>query len=242
MTPQRPADRAGPAKPRMSAETVAVRVWDLPTRLFHWLLALCVMGSLVSAWIGGNAMIWHLRLGYAVIALLLFRLLWGFFGGRWSRFSSFTYSPKASLRYVRGKSRPEEHHHVGHNPLGSFSVFALLAILALQVASGLFADDEIATTGPLNQFVSGATAARLTSWHVNIGQWAIVALVVLHVAAVLFYLLRHKNDLVRPMLSGNKRLAPGVPASVDNLGTRLLALALFAAAAGVTTWLVTLGD
>src|SRR3954453_18194914 len=95
-------------------ETVAVRVWDLPTRIFHWGLAICVFASLSSAWIGGNAMAWHLRFGYVVLALLLFRLLWGFFGGHWSRFAPFTYSPQAGLRYLRGRSRPEEHHHVGH--------------------------------------------------------------------------------------------------------------------------------
>ncbi|MDQ6680450.1 MAG: cytochrome b/b6 domain-containing protein [Pseudomonadota bacterium] len=226
----------------VSIETIAVRVWDLPTRLFHWVLAVCVLASLTSAWIGGNAMVWHLRSGYVVFTLLAFRLLWGFFGGHWSRFARFVYAPSASLRYLRGQNRPDEHHHVGHNPLGAFSVFGLLAILAAQVASGLFADDEIATTGPYTKFVSAATSSRLTHWHTTFGQWLIVALVVLHIGAVLFYLVRRKQNLVLPMLSGDKALTAAVPASIDTLGARLRALAIFAAVAAIVTWLVRLGD
>jgi cytochrome b len=226
----------------MSDETAAVRVWDLPTRLFHWALALGVCASVTSAWIGGNAMVWHLRFGYCAFALLVFRLLWGFFGGRWSRFASFAYAPATSLRYLRGQSRPDEHHHVGHNPLGAFSVFGLLALLALQVATGLFADDEIATTGPLNKFVSGATAAVLSHWHARYGKWLIIALVVLHIAAILFYWIRRNDNLVRPMLSGDKLLTADVPPSIDTPGSRLLALGFLAAAAVLVAWLVALGD
>lgn len=226
---------------RMSDETIVVRVWDLPTRLFHWVLAICVIVSLATAWVGGNAMVWHLRSGYAVFALLLFRLLWGFVGGHWSRFATFAYPPSTSLRYLRGESRPDEHHHVGHTPLGAFSVFALLLILAAQVGSGLFADDEIATTGPLNKFVSGKTASTLTYWHTGFGQWLIVALVALHLAAVTFYAVKRKQNLIRPMLSGDKRLAAAAPASVDSLGSRLVALVAFVAAGAFVTWLVGLG-
>ena len=102
----------------MKDDAVRVRVWDLPTRLFHWVLAACVIGSVVSAKIGGNAMVWHFRLGYVVFTLLAFRLLWGMVGGRWSRFGSFVYAPATLLRYLRGGSRAEEHHEVGHSPLG----------------------------------------------------------------------------------------------------------------------------
>ena len=225
----------------MNDELVRVRVWDLPTRIFHWLLALCVFGSLGSAWVGGNAMAWHLRSGYAVFTLLLFRLLWGLFGGRWSRFSSFLYAPATSLRYLRGESRADEHHQVGHSPLGALSVFALLAILSAQVGTGLFADDEIATTGPLARFVADATSARLTHWHTRYGQWTIVALVLLHIGAVWFYVRRRRQDLLLPMLTGDKRLSAAVPASGDTSATRMLALASFAVAAGLVSWLVNLG-
>lgn len=226
----------------MKDDAVRVRVWDLPTRLFHWMLAACVIGSVVSAKIGGNAMVWHFRLGYVVFTLLAFRLLWGMVGGRWSRFGSFVYAPATLLRYLRGGSRAEEHHEVGHSPLGALSVFALLVILGAQVGSGLFADDEISNTGPLIKFVSGATSSTLTAWHKTFGQWTILALVALHVAAIAMYRLRRGRDLVRPMLVGDKLLPPGVPASADSLATRGLALLLVAGCAAGVGWLLSLGD
>ena len=219
----------------------AVRVWDLPTRLFHWTLALCVVGSVISAKIGGNAMVWHMRCGYVVFSLLAFRLLWGFVGGRWSRFATFIYSPATLWRYLRGQDRDHEHLDVGHSPLGAGSVFALLLFLAAQVASGLFADDEIATTGPLNKFVSTATGLALTTYHKTGGQWVLIGLVLLHVLAIVLYRVRRKKDLVGPMLRGDKMLPAGVPASADSLATRALAALLLAACAGGVAWLVALG-
>ena len=225
-----------------SADAAAVRVWDLPTRLFHWTLAFLVVGSIISAHIGGNAMAWHFRSGYAVFTLLVFRILWGLVGGRWSRFSSFVYGPATTLRYLRGESRADEHHDVGHNPLGAFSVFALLALLAAQVGTGLFADDEVSSTGPLIKYVSGATSSLATKWHVRFGQWLIVALVLLHVAAIAFYLLKKRHNLVRPMLTGDKPLSSAVPASIDNRRSRALAAVLLVVCAAAVTWVVSLGD
>ena len=218
-----------------------VRVWDLPTRLFHWLLAGCVIASVVSAKIGGNAMEWHFRLGYAILALLVFRLCWGLAGGRWSRFTSFVYSPAAVLRYLRGQARAGDHFNVGHSPTGALSVFALLGILALQVGTGLFADDEISNTGPLIKFVSEATSHLLTKWHKTFGQWLIITLVVLHIAAIVFYFVKKRQNLVAPMLSGDKPLPDGVPASTDSAASRGLAAVLLAACAGGVAWLVSLG-
>jgi cytochrome b len=216
-------------------------VWDLPTRTFHWVLAACVIGSIVSAKIGGNAMVWHFRLGYVVFTLLAFRILWGLVGGRWSRFASFIYAPATTLRYLRGQSRADEHHEVGHNPLGAFSVFGLLAVLAAQIGTGVFADDEISNTGPLIKFVSGATSSLLTSWHKTYGQWLIITLVLLHIAAIVYYFARKKQNLVRPMFVGDKALAPDVPASVDTGASRTLALVLLAACAALVAWIVNLG-
>jgi cytochrome b len=218
-----------------------VRVWDLPTRTFHWALALCVIGSVLSAQIGGNAMVWHFRFGYVVFTLLTFRILWGLVGGRWSRFVSFIYAPATTLRYLRGQSRPGEHLDVGHNPLGAFSVFALLAVLAAQIATGLFADDEISNTGPLIKFVSGATSGLLTKWHTSFGQWLIITLVLLHVGAIVYYFVRKKQNLVRPMLVGDKALDADVPASVDSGASRTLALVLLGACAALVNWVVGLG-
>lgn len=225
----------------MNLQTVRVRVWDLPTRLFHWTLMLCVIGSVVSAKIGGNAMVWHFRLGYVVLALLAFRLLWGVVGGHWSRFASFVYGPGALKRYLQGASRPDDHHEVGHSPLGALSVFALLALLAAQVGSGLFADDEIASSGPLVRFVSGATSSLLTGWHKNWGQWLILAMVALHVAAIVVYRVKRGRDLVTPMIAGDKLLSAGVPAARDTLATRALALGLLAACGVLAAWVASLG-
>ena len=174
-----------------------VRVWDWPTRLFHWALALCVVGAVLTAKVGGNAMEWHFRLGLAVLALLVFRLLWGVVGGRWSRFASFIYAPGKVLRYLRGDHRPGDHFEVGHSPLGAFSVFALITLLLVQVGTGLISDDEIATTGPLNRYVASATGIAATGWHKGYGQWILLGLVALHIVAIVVYKLRGRN-LVTP--------------------------------------------
>lgn len=218
-----------------------VRVWDLPTRLFHWVLAITVAGSVLSAKIGGNAMVWHFRFGYVVFTLLAFRLLWGWVGGRWSRFASFVYAPGTVWRYLRGETRPGEPLEVGHNPLGSLSVLALLAVLAVQVGTGLVADDEIANLGPLNRFVSSDTGLAATGWHKQWGQRLILGLVALHIAAIVFHLLRRKTNLVRPMVLGDKPVPAGTPASADGPPQRMLALALLVACAGLVNWVVGLG-
>lgn len=217
-----------------------VRVWDLPTRLFHWVLVVCVLGSVISAKVGGNAAIWHMRLGYAVLALVAFRILWGLVGGRWSRFSSFLYSPAALVRYLRGKPKSNDFFEVGHNPLGAYSVLAMLAWLLVQVGSGLIADDEIATTGPLIRFVSSEISLAWTSYHKTYGQWGLFVLVGLHIAAIAFYRLRHRNDLIGPMISGDKQLAGAVAAASDSWATRLFALTLLGACIAAVYLLVSL--
>jgi len=213
-----------------------VRVWDLPTRLFHWSLAACVIGAVVSAKIGGNAMTWHFRLGEAVFALLLFRLLWGLVGGHWSRFARFIYGPGALWRYLKGRARPGEWLDVGHSPLGALSVFAILAVLAVQVGTGLVADDEIANVGPLNRFVATDTGLAATGWHKAWGQWLVLGLIGLHLLALTVYALRGRL-LVGAMVHGDKSLPPDVPAAADGARQRGLALILFGISAAVV-WAV----
>lgn len=226
------------ALPAASGALARTRVWDLPTRLFHWALALAVTG-MIGTGLGG-AMEWHFRIGYVVLSLLLFRLLWGFVGGRWSRFGAFIYSPGSVMSYLRGRSLPD--HLVGHTPLGALSVFAVLALLALQVATGLTADDEISASGPLTRFVSGEVVSLATRWHSTVGKWTVIALVSLHVLAVLFYVLVRRHRLVRPMMTGDKLLAAGgaVTPSRDDAVSRLLALVLFALCAGLAWWVSSL--
>ena len=181
-----------------------------------------------------------MRLGLLIGALLLFRLIWGLIGGRWSRFASFIYSPRTVFRYLRGERRPGDHLDVGHNPLGSFSVFALIGVLMLQVATGTLADDEIATVGPLNRFVSTATGLAATSWHKGWGLGLLIGLVALHLGAIASYRFRGTN-LVAPMIHGDKVLPPGVPAATDSPATRLLALFVVTACAALAVWVGRLG-
>jgi cytochrome b len=216
-----------------------IRVWDLPTRLFHWGLVACIVASVITGYQGGPTMEWHARIGYAVLTLLLFRIGWGFVGGRWSRFRSFLYPPGAVANYVRGAPHPD--HLVGHNPLGAGSVFAMLLLLLAQVGTGLIGDDETAFTGPLNKFVSNARGLAATWYHKRVGQWLIAALIVLHIGAVLYYLWRKKQNLIKPMLHGDKELDSATPPSRDDAVSRLAALAVLALCAGWVAWLVQLG-
>lgn len=219
-----------------------VRVWDLPIRLFHWTLVLCVIGLVVSGNVGGGAMEWHLRFGQAVLALLLFRIIWGLVGGRWSRFSSFLYAPKTLIAYLRGERKPEW--TVGHNPLGALSVFALLGFLLLQVGTGLMSDDDIATTGPLTALVSGATVKLATRYHSTVGKIALIVLVLLHIGAIVFYWRRKKENLVRPMMVGDKTLpaSPAVEPSRDSVASRFFAALVLAASVAFSFWVFRLGS
>ncbi len=216
--------------------SVRIRIWDLPTRLFHWLLAAAVLGSAITSETG--PIDWHARFGYAVLALLGFRVLWGFAGGWWSRFSSFIYSPASVWRHLQGRSPAA--HLAGHSPLAALSVFALLLVLGLQVGSGLFSDDEILFMGPLASRASSQTVAWMTDYHKDIGQWLLLGLVVLHIAAVLYHLLVRRDNLISAMVSGDKLLpeAEALPASADGIRQRLLAGVLMAVCVGLVAWLV----
>jgi cytochrome b len=221
--------------------TQPVRVWDLPTRVFHWVLAATVIGSVITGKIGDSALVWHMRLGLLALALLAFRVVWGFVGGHWSRFAAFIYPPSSVAAYVRGDRGPGGRFDIGHSPLGALSVFALLLVLIVQVATGLVADDEVATTGPLNRFVETAIALKATAWHNSVGQYLVITLVVLHIAAVLYYLFKKQRNLIEPMWHGDKLLRPGTPASADGVAQRVVAAVLIALALGISWWIGRLG-
>lgn len=216
-----------------------VRVWDLPTRLFHWLLVLCFVGSFVTAKIGGNAMVWHFRFGYVIGALLLFRLLWGVFGGYWSRFTQFALGPKRVLGYVAGTSHPQD--DIGHSPTGAWAVLLMLVLLMAQVATGLLSDDEIAFAGPLTRFVSGAVVGQATGYHKDIGQYVLLGLIALHLLAVAFYIFKLKKPVLAAMLHGDKQLSATTPASHDGVSARVWALVVAALCAGLMAWVAGLG-
>ena len=197
---------------------------------------LCFVGLVATAQLGGEAMVWHFRFGYTALSFLLFRLVWGVSGGIWSRFSTFVSGPSHILRYLRGEGGARD--SVGHNPMGALSVMALLAFALLQVAAGLFSDDEIATAGPLAKMVSGSLVSFATFYHTNVGKIILIVLVVLHVAAILFYRVKRQQNLVRPMLSGDKELAEPFESSRDDAGSRAKALLIFAVCAACVAGLV----
>ena len=213
----------------------SVRIWDLPTRLFHWLLVLAVVGLVITGNVGGDAMVWHFRLGYCVLTLLLFRLVWGFVGGYWSRFGSFVRMPWTVLDYLRGKNLPLA---AGHNPLGAYSVLALLLAAALQATAGLMSDDEVMAAGPLVAKVPSDWVVWASFMHTKVFKAVLIALVVVHVLAILWYRFKKNDNLVRPMITGDKTIAQDVTPSRDDLYTRLAALVVLALCAAAVTSLV----
>lgn len=222
-----------------------VRVWDLPTRLFHWSLLVLVMASVVTgkfdSLLGPNTLEWHKRSGLAILALLLFRLAWGVAGGTHARFASFLRGPKAVLDYAKGLvSGRADAEHAGHNPLGGWSVVAMLAALALQVATGLFlVQEDYGFEGPLAKHVSGAVSDRLDAIH-EANFWVIAALVALHVSAIAYYAVVKRQDLVRAMFTGRKRMAPGREGEASGGGGAVAATAIAIAAAAAVWGLVSL--
>ena len=181
-----------------------IRVWDFSTRLFHWLLVIFVIISFVTGNIGGNAMQYHEWSGFAILTLLLFRLVWGFVGGRESRFMTFIRGPSAVVHYATNLLRSDSTHYLGHNPLGGWSILAMLLSLLVQAGTGLFANDDIVTEGPLFDWVSKATSDWLTRIH-KVNEAVIIALVSIHVMAVLFYFFFKRENLVKPMITGFKQ-------------------------------------
>jgi cytochrome b len=218
----------------------SIRIWDLPTRVFHWALVACVLGLIITGNVGGNAMQWHFRFGYAVLTLLLFRLAWGLLGGHWSRWSQLPLGPRAVLAYFQGKSTPDQ--LAGHNPLGSWSVLAFLLVLALQVSTGLISDDEIANMGPLAVLAPSHWVSWASSWHKNWGKLALILLVLTHVLALAWYRWKKNQKLVSAMVHGDKSLPEVVVPSTDTGKTRGLALVVFVLAALAVFALISLGQ
>lgn len=211
-----------------------VRVWDLPTRLFHWLLLVCIAAAVACAQVGGNWTEWHVRFGAAALGLLAFRLIWGVVGPRYARFKSFLYSPRVMLAALK-RLFADSQRHPGHSPTGALSVFALLGVLVIQAVSGLFSSDSISTDGPLVHLVGETTVSLATTLHKSL-QWALYGLVALHVVAVLGYVLIKKDDLIGAMVHGDKQGIHAAAAS-DSAVIRVAGLGLMAACVSASLWL-----
>lgn len=179
---------------------VEIHVWDWPLRLFHWLLVLSVLGAYLTGTEGGDWTDWHARFGSAVMGLVVFRLIWGFIGNTHARFSSFFPTLPRLFAYIKG-----DWHGVGHNPVGALAVLALLSVLLILVGTGLFANDDIAFEGPLYSLIEKDFSDKLSGWHVRSVN-VLVVLLGIHVAAIAFYQHVKKNDLIKPMLTGKKKL------------------------------------
>lgn len=235
MADVRPLRRpVAPAKPRVP--NLLMRVWDAPTRLFHWAIVLLVTFSYVSVqreWIQ-----LHFLSGYAVLALLLFRLAWGFIGSETSRFRQFLRSPVAGLRHLAAFGTREPDTEIGHNAAGGWAVLAMLAVLFVQVGTGLFSNNDIDAQGPLAHDVSKATSNWMTGLHAT-SFWVVLGLVAVHIVAIVAYAAFKRHDLVRAMVTGKKRL----PANLrqPRFTSPVLAAGILLASAGLVWGLVRFG-
>jgi cytochrome b len=215
-----------------SDSSARVAIWDWPVRICHWLFVLLIP---LAWWTAEEHMFdWHLLIGIALLLLLVFRLIWGLVGSSTARFATFLGGPRTAFAYVRGRSTKQ----IGHNPLGGWSVVALLAAMLVQVGLGLFAtDDDGLESGPLNHLVDYDTAERITELHEATFN-VLLALIGLHIAAILFYAIVKRDDLVRPMVTGRGKGPAGAepmrPAS-------LVRFAIAATLACAFTWWIFFG-
>jgi cytochrome b len=209
--------------------TVKVKVWDAPVRVFHWLLVLLLIFQYVT--VKTSYMTWHMYGGYTILVLLLFRIIWGFVGSTHARFGDFLYGPAAMFAYVKTLPRREAAKFAGHNPLGGLSVLLMLLAVLVQAVTGLFANDDVLTEGPLVQWIAKETSDWITTIH-RYNFYVIVGLAAAHILAVLYYLLYKSENLVKAMFTGYKTL-PAAPAGTRMAGAWLALVVLAIAAAAV---------
>lgn len=212
-----------------------MKVWDLPVRLFHWALVVLIFGSWLTQELGRMDV--HMWIGEWVLALLLFRIVWGLVGSDTARFKRFLRSPVAALRHLSHLRRREPDHEIGHNAAGGWMVLGMLALLAVQTGTGLFSNDDGDTEGPLMHLVGKDRSDWLSHIH-YLNFTAIEVVVVLHVLAIVAYAVLKRQNLVRPMVTGTK-LMPG-DAAAPRFVHPVWALAILAVAFGVVVWVVKL--
>ena len=212
-----------------------VKVWDLPTRLFHWMLVTLMIAQWLTAQ-SSSAMDYHLWGGYAVLTLVLFRLIWGVVGSETARFTGFVRGPNAALDYVKALLRGETPLYLGHNPMGGWSIVAMLVLLLIQAGTGLFANDDILIEGPLYSWVSKGVSDWLTTIH-KLNFNLLLAVIAVHISAVLFYLLVKRENLIHPMLSGRKHLTSETMDAAPRMVSPWLGLAALVVAS-LAVWLL----
>jgi len=233
MTPMtNPTEPQEPREPR-----IEVPVWDWPVRVVHWAIALLVAALLTTGLVGNDALTWHMRCGETLLALVLFRVIWGFVGSRNARFPSFVHGPRAVVAYIRSLVRPPHQVHATHNPLGGWMVVALLLALLFQAGTGLFTNDDILADGPLVKLVTKDLSDLISSLHRR-GWWAVAGLAGLHIVAVLSYFFVLDDNLVYPMVSGEKVLPVGMAEPAAAVASTTRAVVLLAACGAAVWWVV----
>ncbi|MGM0595111.1 MAG: cytochrome b/b6 domain-containing protein [Pseudomonadota bacterium] len=223
--------------PRADSTSRRLFVWELPVRLFHWTLVALVIALFVSIEVLDN-MDRHAQLGYALLALVLFRLIWGVVGGTYARFRDFVHGPGKVLRYAKTFPDKAPEPIPGHNPLGGWMVVVLLLALLGQAVLGLFSNDDILFDGPLRGLVSKEASDTMTALHEQLFH-VLLVLIGLHIAAVIYHKLRKGENLVSAMFTGYKRLPANTQAEPSRGGKSWLAAIILAACAGMVYWVVT---
>lgn len=214
-----------------------VKIWDGWVRLVHWSIVILIPVSYLTA--RSHNMDWHMRSGYALLTLVIFRMLWGLVGSEPARFVNFLRSPCVALAHLgRVKREPGPDRELGHNPAGGWMVLALLSLLLTQAVTGLFTDDQIFTRGPLAQQVSGAWSDRAGFIHIRL-IYAIGIAIFLHIAAIIWYRMSLGHDLVQAMMTGAKPMPAGTRA--PKMGHPVLAILLLGASAGLVNWISRFG-
>ncbi|MCB5183629.1 cytochrome b/b6 domain-containing protein [Methylobacillus gramineus] len=212
-----------------------INTWDFPLRFFHWSLVALFAIAIITVKIGGNALEWHVISGEALLALLIFRVLWGFAGGTYAKFSNFIRGPRAIIGYLKGTGDKT----IGHNPLGGWSVIAMLLLLLAQAVTGLFSNDDIFTEGPLYSLIDKDTSDYLTYLH-TINQYILYGLIGLHIAAIIYYRLFKRENLVKAMITGRKQVHHSLPDTHASQGGHvILGSILLAVSAGIVWFIAT---
>jgi cytochrome b len=205
-----------------------IRVWDGPTRLFHWIVVVLVAAAYVTSRL--NWMNWHLRTGYALLTLVLFRILWGFFGSETSRFAHFVASPRRAALHMAHMLRREEDRQLGHNPAGGWMVLLMLLLMLGETLTGIYIANDVADEGPLTEHVPAAIANAITNLHAMFW-WALIAAVALHLLALIVYAVAKGQNLLVPMLTGYKALPSDLRQPLMARSTRAAVLLIASALA-----------
>ncbi len=218
-----------------NAATNFVAVWDWPVRVVHWAIAILVAALLTTGLIGDELLVWHMRFGQVLLALVIFRIVWGFVGSANARFTSFLRGPRAVFDYARSLFRPPHHPHATHNPLGGWMVVVLLVVMLVQATTGLFTNDDVLYEGPLVKLITKDLSDAIGSWHRRLW-WAIVVFASIHIIAVIAYFAHLGENLVYPMVSGEKMLPAKMHRPHDALASTPRALVLLTLSAMAVWW------